>query len=223
MKAFSLVLCVGAQSSSSRAGGSGGEKWDLAQNPGTRAPDPSLSPSSMGEAARALLSAFPPLGDGLTSGLNAPDRAIPAQTWKHHQGQVLCAQEGRRGALGDGGTLIHLCSSAPVPTPGEAKGKAHPGHSTSNILASPWWASGLWLWFQLSQPARAPLFWPSAPPGLVQALLLIYIFIVCLPGFSPERFIFHSCFDMTAQASFSRKDKTAPLEICHIAKDIYFS
>lgn len=160
---------------------------------------------------------------GLTAGLNAPDRAILAHTGKRHQGQVLCAQEGRRGALGDGGTLIHLCSSAPVPTPVEAKGKAHPGHSTSNILASPWWASGLWLWFQLSQPARAPLCWPSAPPGLVQALLLIYIFIVCLPGFSPERFIFHSRFDMTAQASFSRKDKAAPLEICHIAKDIYFS
>lgn len=72
----------------------GGEKWDLAQNPGTRAPDPSLSPSSMGEAARALLSASPPLGHGLTSGLNAPGRAMPAQTWKHHRGRCCAPRRG---------------------------------------------------------------------------------------------------------------------------------
>lgn len=57
----------------------------------------------------------------------------------------------------------------------------------------------------------------------MQVLLLIYIFIVSLPGFSPEQFIFPSCFDMTVQASFSSPAEAAPLEICHTVKDIYFS
>lgn len=186
MKAFSLVLSVWEPRAPPAVQEARGGEVGSCPEPRHKSSLPQLVSLVHGGSSQSSALCFSPTGRWINIRFKCPWQSYAGTDMETSSGQVLCAQEGRRGALGDGGTLIHLCSSAPVPTPVEAKGKAHPGHSMSNILASPWWASGLWLWFQLSQPARAPLFWPSAPPGLVQALLLIYIFIVCLPGFSPE-------------------------------------